>query len=211
MTAPIGTPAKRGDLACIQCRSSCTMLHGPTVSNPYYSLAVVTSVSREGRIKATRILGETFVSKSTPAHCSVVDAAVLDMRALEAAYIARGEHSTARNFETLEAVREFVRSFRDLRTSGQRAYEEDLQRQPLYENGTQRATWDLLDAIARDSWERNPTVRAKSLRKQISDLRAEMRANGIREVSCMNGGHTTESMRYNTRLFYLRSQVKQAI
>jgi len=44
---------------------------------------------------------------------------------------------------------------------GQLAYEEDVRRKPLYHDGTPRRSWDKIAAIARESWERNPTPRAK--------------------------------------------------
>lgn len=43
--------------------------------------------------------------------------------------------------------------------TGQQAYEADLQRQPLYHDGTPRKSWDQLSDIARWSWNRNPTQR----------------------------------------------------
>lgn len=42
---------------------------------------------------------------------------------------------------------------------GQRAYDRDLIRSPLYHDRTRRPSWDQLGAIARWSWERNPTDR----------------------------------------------------
>lgn len=52
------------------------------------------------------------------------------------------------------------------KTPGQLAYEADCALQPNYgprdghQEGMPRKTWDQLSDIARDSWERNPTVRA---------------------------------------------------
>ena len=48
----------------------------------------------------------------------------------------------------------------EAKSVGQVAYERDVAREPLYHDGTSRATWVGLDDIARESWERNPTVRA---------------------------------------------------
>jgi hypothetical protein len=50
---------------------------------------------------------------------------------------------------------------------GRLAYEEDVRRHPLHEDGTKRPTWWGLDAIytpntayvIRESWHRNPTPR----------------------------------------------------
>jgi hypothetical protein len=43
---------------------------------------------------------------------------------------------------------------------GQIAYERDVEQRPFYDDGTARPTWYDLGAIARWSWERNPTPRA---------------------------------------------------
>lgn len=48
-----------------------------------------------------------------------------------------------------------------MKTPGQLAYEEDVRREPKYNDGTPRRTWAQLDELMRDSWERKPTVRAK--------------------------------------------------
>jgi hypothetical protein len=48
-----------------------------------------------------------------------------------------------------------------MKTPGQLAYEEDVRREPKYDDGTPRITWAQLGALKRESWERNPTVRAK--------------------------------------------------
>lgn len=44
---------------------------------------------------------------------------------------------------------------------GQRAYEADCAAEPLYGDGTRRKTWAQLGDAVRDTWERNPTPRAK--------------------------------------------------
>jgi hypothetical protein len=41
----------------------------------------------------------------------------------------------------------------------QEAYESDLKITPTYHDGTARPSWERLSAIARWSWERNPTPR----------------------------------------------------
>jgi len=51
---------------------------------------------------------------------------------------------------------------RETPTAGQIAYEEDCRREPKYPCGTARKAWKELDHIARQSWELNPTVRAKA-------------------------------------------------
>jgi hypothetical protein len=56
------------------------------------------------------------------------------------------------------------------------AYERDVAREPFYHDGTPRSTWAGLDEIARESWERNPTVRAgghEDVRDNAIELEAE--------------------------------------
>jgi hypothetical protein len=45
-------------------------------------------------------------------------------------------------------------------TPGQIAYERDCEIEPYYPDRTTRLPWDKLSPIAKESWERNPTVRA---------------------------------------------------
>jgi len=47
----------------------------------------------------------------------------------------------------------------EIMTPGRAAYERDLAKRPLYHDGSKRRTWLQLDAVARWSWERNPTDR----------------------------------------------------
>lgn len=51
----------------------------------------------------------------------------------------------------------------------------------------------------------------KEIRQQIRKLKAEMRAKGIRRISMMNGGHSSESMRLNERMFYLETLLQKAL
>jgi len=46
--------------------------------------------------------------------------------------------------------------------NGQQAYEEDVKRFPLYQDGSARKTWRQLDEIEQWSWKRNPTPRGKA-------------------------------------------------
>ena len=45
------------------------------------------------------------------------------------------------------------------KTTGQTAYEAELNAKPLYHDGTARKTWAELDDLARWTWEKNPTPR----------------------------------------------------
>lgn len=44
-------------------------------------------------------------------------------------------------------------------TAAKAAYEEDVRRMPRYHDGAPRKPWEGLDALARMSWEKNPTPR----------------------------------------------------
>jgi len=44
-------------------------------------------------------------------------------------------------------------------TPGEIAYIEDVRRRPTYDTGAPRAAWATLDAVVRQSWERDPTPR----------------------------------------------------
>lgn len=46
-----------------------------------------------------------------------------------------------------------------MKSPGQVAYETDVERAPLYHDGTDRKTWDQLPDFARADWERHPTPR----------------------------------------------------
>lgn len=50
----------------------------------------------------------------------------------------------------------------------------------------------------------------KEIKKQIRELKGEMKRYGIRVGSCFNGGHSPESMRYNQTLFALKVQLERA-
>lgn len=51
---------------------------------------------------------------------------------------------------------------------GQLAYERDLIKCPNYHDGKPRRPWDALDAIARHSWEKNPTDRGAQSKEDIA-------------------------------------------
>lgn len=51
---------------------------------------------------------------------------------------------------------------------------------------------------------------AKDVRREILELKREMKADGIPIRSCFNGGHTRESMRYNARLFALKAELERS-
>ena len=74
------TPAKRGDLVLIPCTESFTLVHGKTTRTTTYALAKVTSVTRDGRIKAAeRPSTHEFPWKfGKPDACYVVSALYFD-------------------------------------------------------------------------------------------------------------------------------------
>jgi hypothetical protein len=54
------------------------------------------------------------------------------------------------------------------------------------------------------------TNRKRHLRRQIREIRREMKEKGIRRISCFNGGHTSESYRLNAKMFELETRLKAA-
>lgn len=49
---------------------------------------------------------------------------------------------------------------------------------------------------------------SKALKRQLRELRAEMRQNGIKKTSCFNGGMDRETQRYNERRFALETEIE---
>jgi hypothetical protein len=79
--------------------------------NTRYLLVVVTSVSRDGKVKEFQKLGEATVEKRDLSGLSIVDKGrIADMKALESSYLARGDWWN-REFETLDDVKGFVGQF----------------------------------------------------------------------------------------------------
>ena len=54
------------------------------------------------------------------------------------------------------------------------------------------------------------TNRNQEIRKQIRETRKEMRAKGIKRISCFNGGLSGEAYSLNARMFQLETQLKDA-
>lgn len=50
----------------------------------------------------------------------------------------------------------------------------------------------------------------KEIKAEIREVRAEMRARGIRRTSCFNGGLTPQESQYNSRLFALNTELERA-
>jgi hypothetical protein len=54
-------------------------------------------------------------------------------------------------------------------------------------------------------------TQATEIRRNIRELKQDMKARGLPIRSMMNGGHTMESMRANERLFALKLQLDKAL
>jgi hypothetical protein len=54
-------------------------------------------------------------------------------------------------------------------------------------------------------------TQTKNLRRQLRELRAEMRSLGIRKTSPFNGGMDRETQRWNERRFDLESKLESAL
>jgi phage regulator Rha-like protein len=50
--------------------------------------------------------------------------------------------------------------------------------------------------------------RHDEIRREIRAIRAEMKAKGIRRLSCFNAGHSADSYRLNARMFELEYRLK---
>lgn len=51
---------------------------------------------------------------------------------------------------------------------------------------------------------------ATKIRRQMKEVRSEMRELGIKRTSCFNGGMDRQAQRYNERMFALETQLKDA-
>jgi hypothetical protein len=83
------------------------------------------------------------------------------------------------------------------KTIGQVAYEDDLQTQPLYHDGSKRPAWDELSCHAKWSWHNNPT--ARSTENHVS-IHHNMLKN--------NGGTMTDLNQKLSEHFTLRELIK---
>jgi hypothetical protein len=54
-----------------------------------------------------------------------------------------------------------------------------------------------------------PHSKITTLHQAIRECRAEMKAKGIKRISCFNGGHSSESYRLNARMFQLETELKR--
>ena len=53
-------------------------------------------------------------------------------------------------------------------------------------------------------------IDVQTITRQLRELRAEMRAAGIKKTSCFNGGLDRETYRYNARRFELETKLDTA-
>jgi hypothetical protein len=105
----VGTAAKRGDLFVFTMQVPYVVPQGDKVRRrSEYALAIVTTVTREGRVTSYRLVGSVDIEKSTPSRILLVSAALLDVGELEKAYVARGD-AEARTFRTVNKARDFIR------------------------------------------------------------------------------------------------------
>lgn len=75
--------AKRGDLIVTQTTASHVHVKEGARSRTFWTLGRVTSVSRDGRVKAYRTFGGHHDSRHIPLHCHVVTAETADVTAIE--------------------------------------------------------------------------------------------------------------------------------
>ncbi len=53
------------------------------------------------------------------------------------------------------------------------------------------------------------TSEIKEIRKKLRQVRAEMKSQNIRIISCFNAGLTNEEMQYNQQLFALKAEMSR--
>lgn len=65
--------------------------------------------------------------------------------------------------------------------------------------------------MASDKYGEGLTVetRERELRKELRELRAEMKASGVRHTSCFNGGLTAVEYRMNAERFRLETELSK--
>lgn len=105
---PPAKPAKRGDLVLVPHYESSTMMHGPTTRRKVWMLAIVTSITRDGRVKAAeRPYDCTWPWKmGMPGECFVISRATVNA---DPETIIRGVPS---EFETPAAAREALQPYK---------------------------------------------------------------------------------------------------
>lgn len=105
--------ACRGDLAVIELEASATYLKGGRASRSFFSLALVTGVSRDGQIKKYRLAGSTYELGNTPARALLVSQSNLKTaQAFEDLATRCKAQWDANEFETVDAVRDYLRPYK---------------------------------------------------------------------------------------------------
>lgn len=121
--------ACRGDLAVIELEASAMYLKGGRASRSFFSLALVTGVTRDGQIKRYRLAGSYIESKKTPAKALIVSQSKLKTtQAFEDLATRCKAQWDANEFETVDTVRDFLRPYK--RASGLSSAKESV-RAPL--------------------------------------------------------------------------------
>jgi len=106
--------ACRGDLVVVkrEMRSVCAGTY-KSVVRPYYSLALVTGVTRDGRVKKYRVAGDHYESKAPPPAGALIvkQTKVSANRAFADLETRCRDKWDANDFDSLEAVREYLRPY----------------------------------------------------------------------------------------------------
>ena len=106
-------PARRGDLVAIKCHMPVTVLHGKSYEVISLQVAKVTSVSRDGRVKAYRPIGSNVDRKSTPLECWIIpqDKVHVD-ETLQELERRRAHQFGSDAFKSLEDLKTFLQSYK---------------------------------------------------------------------------------------------------
>ena len=54
-------------------------------------------------------------------------------------------------------------------------------------------------------------MKTKEIKAEIRETRRQMKEAGVKRTSCFNGGLTSDEYRYNSRMFKLETDLKDAL
>jgi hypothetical protein len=113
--------ATRGDLVVTQGSASCVHVKDGAQSRTFWALGRVTSVSRDGRVKAYRTFGAHHDTRQTPRDCHLVTAQAADLTAIEHDMTGRiAKQWNANEFCDLDSVRAYLQAFKRVNVTGDR-------------------------------------------------------------------------------------------
>ena len=109
----ISTIAKRGDLAAVKIETVALRVGTYATSrHAYYALALITSVTRDGRVKRYRVIGDNSESKDTPIEVLIASKTKINVTKVVSDLEAQiKDRWDANRFATADAVREYLKPY----------------------------------------------------------------------------------------------------